>query len=80
VRRNPQQHLAFAERGAHEAERAVFQIAQSAMNQLRRRRRRAGRKIVLLDEHDLESPSRGIAGDTGAVDAAADDGKVEIGH
>jgi hypothetical protein len=34
----------------------------------------------LLDKHDLEPAPSGIAGDAGAVDAAADDGKVEIGH
>ena len=80
MRRHPQQHLALAERSAHKPQRAVLQIAQAAMDQLRGCRRRARRKIVLLDEHDLEPAPGGIAGDAGAIDAAADDGKIEIGH
>ncbi len=80
VRRHAQQHFTLAKRGTHEAERAVLQIAQPAVNQLRRSRRGAGGKVVLLDENDLESAPRGIAGNAGAVNAAADNGEIEIGH
>jgi hypothetical protein len=38
--------------------------------------RRARRKIVLLDQQDAQSGSVAIP----SVDAAADDGKIEIGH
>ena len=80
VRRHAQQHLTLAERGAHEAERAVLQVAKPAVDQLRRRRRGARGKVVLLDQNHLEPAPGGIAGDAGAVDAAANDGKIEIGH
>ena len=80
MRRHPQQNFTLAQRRVHEAERAVLQIAQAAMDQLRRRRRRAGRKVVLLDQHDLQPAPGSVARDAGAVDAAADDSEIEIGH
>ena len=80
VRRHPQQHLALAERCVHQAERAVFQIAKPAMDQLRGRRRRARRQVVLFEQHDLQAAPGGVARDAGAVDAAADDREIEIGH
>jgi hypothetical protein len=80
MRRHPQQHLALAERHAHQAQRAMLQIPQAAMDQFRGCRRGARGQIVLLDEHDLEPAASAIAGDAGAVDAAADDGEIEIDH
>ena len=80
MRRRAQQHFAFAQRLAHQAEFAVFEIAQAAMNELRRRRRGAGGEIVLLDQNDAEAAAGGVARDAGAVDAAADDGEIEVGH
>src|ERR1700684_2670266 len=46
LRRRAQQHLALLERSAHQAEFVVLEIAQAAMDQLRRRRRRGGRQVV----------------------------------
>ncbi len=80
MRRGAQQHFAFAQRRTHQPEFAVLQITQPAMDQLRGCRRRAGRKIVLLDEHDPQAAAGGVAGNAGAVDAAADDGEIEISH
>ncbi len=80
MRRRAQQHLALAQRLAHQPELALLQVAQAAMDQLRGCRRGAGRKVVLLDEHDLEAAAGGIARDAGAIDAAADDGEVEVSH
>ena len=39
-----------------------------------------GRQIVLLEEHDPQSAAGGIARDTGSVDAAADNGEIEVSH
>jgi len=80
MRHHPQQHFALAERGAHQPQRAVFQIAQAAMDQLRRSGRRTGREIALLEQHDLQPASRRIARDAGAVDAAANNSEIEVGH
>ena len=77
VRRGAPQHLAFAERLAHEAELVMFEIAQPAVDQLRGTRGRAARQIVLLAKVDAQAPPRGVARDAAAVDAAADDRDVE---
>ena len=37
----------------------------------------ARRVVALLGEHDLEAAAGGVAGDCGAVDAAADDEHIE---
>jgi hypothetical protein len=34
----------------------------------------------LLDQQDTQATAGGIASDAGAVDAAADNGKIEVGH
>ena len=80
VRRHAQQHLALVERLAHQAERAVLEIAQAAVDQLGRGRRGAGGEVVLLDQQHAQAAAGGVARDPGAVDAAADDGEVEVGH
>ena len=50
------------------------------MNELGGRRRRAGGEIVLFDEDDAKAAAGGIPRDAGAVDAAADNGEIEISH
>ena len=77
VRGVAQQHLAFLKRVAHEAEIAVFQVAQSAVDQLGAGRRGVRGEVVLLAEQDFESPSRRVARDARTVDAAADDEQVD---
>ncbi len=77
VRRIPQQHLALGERLAHQPELVVLQVAKAAVHQLGRRRRGVRAEVVLLDQQHLQAAARGIAGDAGAVDAAADDQEVE---
>ena len=80
MRRHPQQHLAFVQRGAHQPQRAVLQIAQAAMNELGGRRRRAGGEVVLLEQDHPEAAPGGVAGNANAVNAAPDDGEIEISH
>jgi hypothetical protein len=80
MRRHAQQHLALCQRLAHQAEGALLQIPQSAVDQLGRGRRRGRAEVVLLDEENAKPATCGIARDTGTVDAAANDRKVEICH
>ena len=78
--RHPQHYLALRQRFAHKAKPPVLEVAQPAVNELGRRGRGTGRKIVLLDEEDGEPTAGCIAGDGRPVDAAADHGEVEIGY
>ena len=71
------QHLALDQRLANEAELVIFEIAQAAVDELARARRRSLRKIVLLEQQRRKTAARGVARDAGAVDAAADDDEVE---
>jgi hypothetical protein len=80
MRRHAQQHLALAERRAHQPQRAVFQIAQAAVNELGGRRRGAGCKIALFEQHDLQPPTGRIARNARAIDAAANNRQIEVGH
>ena len=73
-------HLALDQRLAHQAEPAVLEIAQPAVDQLGGGRRGAGGEIVLLDQQHAKPAPGGVARDPGAVDAAADDGEIEVGH
>ena len=80
VRRHAQQYFAFGERGAHQAQGALLEIAQPAMDELRGRRRGAGGKVALLDQQHFEAAAGRIARNADAVDAAADDGEIEFDH
>ena len=52
VRRHPQHHLALDQRLAHQPKPSLLEIAQPAVNELGGGRRRAGGKVVLLDQQD----------------------------
>src|SRR5581483_720889 len=58
----------------------VLEIAQAAVDQLGRGRRGRLREIALLHQQHLEAAARRVARDAGAVDAAADDEQVVVGH
>ena len=75
--RGLQQLGALGERLAHESELEVLEIAQAAMDQLGRGRRRSAGIIPLLGEHHLQPAACGVAGNGGAVNAAADDEDIE---
>ena len=77
VRGVAKQHLALDQRLADQAELVIFEIAQPAMDQLGAGRGGGAREIVLLDQQDAEAAARGIAGDPGTVDAAADDQQID---
>ena len=80
VGRRPQQHLALGQRLADQPQRAMLEIAQPAMDQLGRGRRGARAEVVLLQQQHAQAAAGGVARDAGAVDAAADDGEVVVGH
>ena len=80
VRRHPQHHLALDQCLAHQAEPSLLEIAQAAVDELRGGGRCAGGKVVLLDQQDAQPAAGGIAGNPGAIDAAADNGEIEVGH
>ncbi len=80
VRRHAQQHLALGERLVHQPEGGMLEIAKAAVDQLGRGRGGAGGEIVLLDQQHAQAAAGGVAGNPRAVDAAADDGEVEVGH
>jgi hypothetical protein len=77
VRREVDVDLALEQRFAHEAEVEVLQVAQTAVDELARPRRRAGRVVVALHERDAIAAGRGVEGDAGARDPAADHEHVE---
>ena len=72
-----QQHLAFLQRLAHQPEFVLFQIAQAAVDELGCLGRGGACEIVHFAKANLERPSRCVAGNTRAVDAAADHEQVE---
>jgi hypothetical protein len=76
VGRGIEQALTLEQGLADEAELVIFQIAQSAMDQLRRGGGGIARQIALFAEHHGEAPAHRIARDARAVDAAANDEKI----
>ena len=77
MRRGGEQHLALDQRFAHQTELVIFEIAQTAVNQLARARRRALREVALFDQQHAEAATHGVAGDAGAIHAAANHDHVE---
>ncbi|OIQ76294.1 hypothetical protein GALL_420270 [mine drainage metagenome] len=77
MRRGAQQALALGQRRAHQRELEMLEIAQAAVNQFGRRRRGVRAEVVALAQQHAQAASGEVAGDAGAVDAAADDGGVE---
>ena len=76
MRHRRQQRLALHQRLTHQPELEIFQIAQPAVEKLRRRRRSRPRQIALFcQQHRQAAPGR-IARDPAPVDAAPDDQQV----
>src|SRR5258706_8440434 len=72
-----QQDLALGKRFGHEAELVLLEVAQAAVDQLRRRRGGRAREIGALDEQRRQAAPGCVARDPGAVDAPADDEEVD---
>ena len=73
VRSRGHQHFPFQQRFAHQSEMKILEITQTTMDELGAGGGRVRGEVMLLAQRDLEAAPRRIAGDTGAVDAAADD-------
>ena len=80
MRRQPQKHLTFGQGLAHQPEGVVLEIAEPAMNQLGGGRRRAGGKVVLLDQKHAQATARSIPRNASAVDATPNDSEVVVCH
>ncbi len=62
----------------NQAELTKFKIAQTAVNQPAGPARGAVAQIALLDQAGAQAAQRGVAGDAGTVDAAADHDQVKM--
>ena len=71
------QPLAFGECFVDEPEVALLQVAQAAVDHLRRLRRRARREVVPLDEAHPQAARGGVERDAAPGDPTADDQHVE---
>jgi hypothetical protein len=76
---NPvEEEAAFFQRLAHEREVALLEVAQAAVDQFARPRRRAGRPVVCLDQRDGQATRHRVERCTRTDDAAADDEEIEL--
>jgi hypothetical protein len=78
VRRVVEQALPFGQVLVDEAELALLEIADAAVNHLRRLGRRPRREVALLHEGGPQTPAGGIESDACASDPAPDDQHVEL--
>jgi hypothetical protein len=62
---------------SHEPNVAETQVAQAAVDELRRRARGTGAEVTGVDERDGEPRTRGVGGGGGADHPAADHEQVE---
>src|SRR5579863_6143281 len=77
VGRDSPENLAFDQRLADQAELVIFEIAQAAMHEIRRPRRRPARQVIhFTEENRIAAPDR-VTRDAAAVDAAPNDQEVE---
>ena len=69
MRGGPQQRVALRDRLVDEPELAVLEVADAAVDHVRRRRRRAAHEVVALDERDVDALHGEVAEGREAVDA-----------
>ena len=72
-----QEALPFGQRLVDQAELLLLEVAEPAVDELRRPRRRTGGEVAPLDERRPQAPPGGVEGHPGAGDAAPDDEHVE---
>ena len=77
VRRVVEQALSFGQILVDEAELALLEVADAAVDHLRRLRGRPRREVALLDEGGLQTAAGGIERHAGSGDPAAHDQHVE---
>jgi hypothetical protein len=78
VWRVAQRDLALGEGLAHEAELLLLQVADPAVHELRRARRRADGEVAPLHERRAQPAAGGVEGTAGPGDPAPDDDDVEL--
>ena len=71
------QDLALGERFVDEPDLLLLEVAEAAVDELRRLRRRARREVVALDERGAQTAAGGVERAADAGDAATDDDDVE---
>jgi hypothetical protein len=71
---------AFAQRLAHQAELALFQVAQAAVDQFAAGTGGVRGQVVLFAQHHAQATATGVTGDAGAIDAATDHQQVDVVH
>jgi hypothetical protein len=71
------QALTLVERLVHQADLALLQVAEPAVDHLRALRRGARGEVVLLDERGAQAARGGVERHAHAGDATADDEDVE---
>ena len=76
VRGDTEQDAPFAHGLLHQAERVVFEVAQTAVDQPRGAAAGPGCEVASLDECGTEAAHGGVAGNAGTGDPAADDQNV----
>ncbi len=78
MRRDPQQRVALGDGFVDEAELAVLEIPDAAVDHVGRRRRGAADEVAALDERDIDALQREVAEGRETVDPAADDQDIGI--
>jgi hypothetical protein len=78
VRRHLDHELALEQRLANQAEVEVLEVAQAAVDHLRRAARGTRRPIGALDDRDRVAARSSVQGDTGSGDAAADHDHIPL--
>src|SRR5262249_35867539 len=73
---DPPQDFALDQGLADQAKLVIFEIAQPAMHELGRPRRRPARQVIHFTEKNRVSAARRIARDAAAIHSASDNGEV----
>ena len=73
-----QRDLALGQGLAHEAELLLLEVANPAVHELRRARRRPDGEVAPLDQGGAQAPGGGVERAARAGDPAADDDDVEV--
>ena len=76
MRCDAEQHAALPARLQYQSKVPLFEIADAAVDEPRRHRRRAAPEIALVHEGGAQAAKRRVARDPGARDPAADDEQV----
>ena len=77
MRRRLSQAATLVQRFVDQRNFSVLQVAQAPMNETARNCRATAAHVVLVENDDLQSAQGRIPGDTGTIDAGADNGKIE---